>query len=708
LQVPLRSATRGLHLFALSSFAVAQPLLDLLSHNAGFLVAHGTTPGEIIAIVAVLFFGVPAAGWILEEILLRIDRRLGWALHLLLVAALTAGALLPPIARLPNASGIVSMGLAALGGALGVVAYARLRPARRFASVLALAPVVFAVAFASTSPIRALLSNRGVGAVGDIEIEREAPIVMVLFDELPLTSLLDERERIDPVRYPAFARFAEDATWYRRAMTVHAQTHLALPAMLTGRYSPPTFLPIASAHPRNLFTLLAGRYDMNVYEMETSLLPPDRNDREQIAMGAWARATSFFSDLWVLYLHVLLPEDLTTSLPRVTDVWRDFATGDIPAPPTIGNYKLRDVRFRKFIASITPRARPTLHFFHALIPHTPFNFLPSGRRYFPVNNYGQTRSEWSSEPWWAVQAYQRHLLQVEFVDRLLGELLHHLEREGLYDPALIVVSADHGGGFWPGEARRNPILSQHPEDVLRIPLLIKAPHQREGRISDRNVETIDLLPTIADHLGFDVPWEVQGCSAIDPACPERAGTTFVTAMGVRRHFDEETLLDRASLDRKLRIFGSGSRENGLYRIGRHRDLVGRRIDELGVGGAAAAEARLMPEPFELAARRPESFVLARITGLLQLAAPAAETPYVAIAVNGTIVAAPPALPHEGKGLLFSAMLPEEAAPTGAEDLEILLVAGPPGAPILHPVPTWVGKHPLRRWRASDRGIDPSR
>lgn len=705
MQVTERSPTRGLHLFALSSFAIAQPLLDLLSHNAGFLVAHRATPGEIVAIAAALLFSVPVAAWAVEEIFHRMDRRLGWALHLLLVAALTAGGLLPPLARLPATSGTVSAGLAALGGVLGAVGYAHLRPVRRFTSVLGLAPLVFAAAFASSTPISELLATQDVDAVGDIEIERDAPIVMVLFDELPLVSLLDEQERIDPVRYPAFARFAKDATWYRNAITVHAQTHLALPAMLTGRYTPPTFLPIASAHPRNLFTLLDGRYDMNVFEMETSLLPPERNDREQIAIGVWERAASFFSDLWVLYLHVLLPEEFTTSLPRVTEVWRNFANGDVPPPPTMGNYKLRDVRFREFVSSIAPRARPTLHFFHALIPHTPFNFLPSGRRYFPVDNYGQTKREWSSEPWWTVQAYQRHLLQVEFVDRLLGELLDHLETEGLYDPALIVVAADHGGSFWPGEARRNVVRSRHPEDVLRIPLLIKAPHQRQGRTSDRNFETIDLLPTLAHHLGCDVPWEVHGCSAIDPGCPQRAKMTYVTSIGTRKHFDPETLLDRSSLDRKLRIFGSGSRENGLYRIGRHRDLVGRRTDELGVGGAAAATARLMPKSFQLAAERPDTFVLARITGLLQPAAPLGEPPYVAIAVKGTIVAVPPALPHEGKGLLFSAMLPEENAPKSEEDLEILLVAGSPGSPMLRRVPTWIAKQPQRRRRASDGGID---
>ena len=50
---------------------------------------------------------------------------------------------------------------------------------------------------------------------------RPKTIVMVVFDELPLTSLMGPGERIDASRYPAFGRLARDATWYRRATAVH-------------------------------------------------------------------------------------------------------------------------------------------------------------------------------------------------------------------------------------------------------------------------------------------------------------------------------------------------------------------------------------------------------------------------------------------------------------------------------------------------------
>ena len=103
------------------------------------------------------------------------------------------------------------------------------------------------------------------------------PVVMVVFDELPLTSLLDGRGRIDPVRYPNFAALARDSTWYANATTVSDSTKLAIPSILDGRL-PTVGMPATHrGHPRNVFTLLHGRgYRLKVQEEATSLCPVPR------------------------------------------------------------------------------------------------------------------------------------------------------------------------------------------------------------------------------------------------------------------------------------------------------------------------------------------------------------------------------------------------------------------------------------------------
>jgi hypothetical protein len=45
------------------------------------------------------------------------------------------------------------------------------------------------------------------------------------------------------------------------------------------------------------------------------------------------------------------------------------------------------------------------------------------------------------------------------------------------------------------------------------PLIVKAPGQTEPRVDDANVESIDVLPTLAAAIGVDLPWPVDGADA---------------------------------------------------------------------------------------------------------------------------------------------------------------------------------------------------
>ena len=56
LRVP---ASRGAQLLAVSGFALAQPLFDLLGKNAEFFAVRGSTPGDIVLFALVVTF-VPA------------------------------------------------------------------------------------------------------------------------------------------------------------------------------------------------------------------------------------------------------------------------------------------------------------------------------------------------------------------------------------------------------------------------------------------------------------------------------------------------------------------------------------------------------------------------------------------------------------------------------------------------------------------------
>jgi hypothetical protein len=663
-----RPLVSGLHLFVLFGFTVAQPLFYLLTRQAAFFVAHQATPTEVVLIILTLVVLLPAGVWVFELVVFLVSYRLQKVLHLLVVGLLMAAFWLPGMKHIPKLPGVVIVLLSALLGGLVATAYSRYRAFRFFMTVVAFAPVVFAGIFAFSRPISKLLIREPEQEIELGKIDAEAPIVMVIFDDLSVIALLDEHRQIDPVRYPAFASLAKHSTWFRNATTVHNRTLWAVPAILTGRYTGDrSLLPIARDYPLNLFTLLRGSYKMNIHESATSFYQKTNRDKT-IETHLFVRMRAMYSDLSILYLHMILPEDLTAGIPSVEEKWKDLA-GTTVKKRGAGSHRGRREHFYDFLESIPRCKDPCFHFLHNLLPHPPWNYLPSGKVYYPEKTFGAESSRWGEEEWWIAQGYQRYLLQVAFVDKLLGELLSVLKATGMYDRSLIVVTSDHGRSFWPNARQRGVEGAEHPEEMLSVPLLIKTPHQRDGVVSDRNVETIDILPTIADLLGIQIPWSVDGCSAVDRNCPERNGKVFD-----RRPFVVD-LRPEDSLQRKLALFGSGTKRNGLFTIGPYARLVGRRVTDLGVRGAVEGNILLIPMPEWVKNADPEIFSPARITGFWHFSDKIKGTPYVAISVNGTIQAVAPVLPDDDGKSMFSAMVPEETVQGDRKDFQFFLVKG---------------------------------
>ena len=668
----------ALHLFALSGFALTQPLFRLLERYPAFLIAHHATAADLALLTFILLTAAALCLWFVEILAAVISPRLQARFHLLFVAFLVALIAMPALRRLPKVPGALLVLLGLTVGALLSWAYARWDRLRSFMTFLALAPVLFAVSFAFSPDIFKLWGAATEPKTLGGTKEASHPIVMVVFDDLAVISLMDERMRIDPIRYPSFAALAKDATWFRNATTVGERTRQAVPAILTGRY--PQRLsrqPTAVDYPRNLFTLLQSAYRMNIHEPVTALYP---GNRDSAADYSQERLENLYSDLSVLYLHLILPNDLRAGLPSLEEKWSHFT--DPGQAKKSGRSTDRRENFYAFLESITPCERGCFHFLHTLIPHPPWQYLPSGRKYEPDVVFGQNSSRWGGEEWWLAQAYQRHLLQVALADRLLGELIERLKSLGMYDRSLIVVTSDHGRNFWPHEKARD-FSARHAEGILGIPLLIKKPYQREAIVSDRNVETIDILPTIMELLGVGTAWPLDGCSAVSPACPERARK--IAVRGKKRiEFDADVVLRGESLKRKIALFGTGTKTGGLFAIGSYPQLLGRDPVAIGIGGVAESITLSLSTP--AVAARGDDYLPARVTAVLHSRDRVTETPQIAISVNGAIQAVAPALPADNSKLVVSAMIPEEAVSGSRRDFQFFIVKGTPAKPALFKVP----------------------
>lgn len=110
-------------------------------------------------------------------------------------------------------------------------------------------------------------------------------------------------------------------------------------------------------------------------------------------------------------------------------------------------------------------------------------------------------------------AYQGLIHQL---DDELGRLFDYMDRRRLFDETLVVFTSDHGdylGDHWLGEkelfhdtVQRVPFIVCDPADAARA---------RHGSVEQAFVEGVDVVPTILDSLGLEIPaHRIEGTSLL--------------------------------------------------------------------------------------------------------------------------------------------------------------------------------------------------
>ena len=673
------TAAGTLRIFAVAALAVAQPLFDLLAREPAFFVARNTTTGQLTTIVAGVSILLPLGLVGMEALVRRMHASAASVVHSLLLATLGALLLLPFLKRWEALGTGPLLGAALLLGGLVAVGAQRTRVVGSFLTALSPAAIVVPVVFLANPDVRnAVLRTEDAPVAAGVDYA--PPIVFVVFDELPTSSLLDRDRRIDRHRFPHLARLADGATWYRNASTVSSQTVWAVPALVTGRYPvQPNAVPTRRHYPDNLFTMLSESYRMTVFGRFLQLCPANvcAYDLDvEDSLGDLA------ADLGIAYLHIVAPPAVESRLPPIVGDWRDFAGArrfrSVGEGQRQRNERLSELD--RFLETITPDQSGRLYFLHTLMPHMPYQYVPSGRRYrapdYQRRREGGQALFRKSDPWLPVVLQQRHLLQVGVVDRFIGHLVESLQEQGIYDESLIIVTADHGVSFLHGSRRREISGDgDNAADVILVPLIVKLPHQVAGAISDRNVETVDVVPTIADVLSTSLPYAVDGRSLLDASEPERSRKTFVQrghrAIGVVEY---PPRLEDKGWEQKLRHF-----ESDLYGLGPHTFLVGRPLSTLDVRPGAGTAVRLVrPAEFrdvDVEADTLPLHVRGRLTGA------SADPVSLAVSLNDVIAATTMSYRENGEWV-FASMIPEDALIPGANEVEIFVVDGLADEPIL--------------------------
>ena len=330
------------------------------------------------------------------------------------------------------------------------------------------------------------------------------PVFLLVLDGLTQHALLDDLGQINADRFPNFEKLASESYWFRNTTANAVRTTKSIPIILTGNFA---FHgnPSYEAYPNNLLALLQPRYDIYAREISTHFCKPRLfhcPDAEVVSSH-----TELLRDIFYLYAARVLPKSVNLPLPNLTTTWGPFRW-------TADEVTAHIERFQVFVDSLSSiHSDNFFYFMHHMLPHEPYAVTAEGRVY-TARPISFTKNLAGNNPV-LEDLRDRYLMQIAYVDKELGNFVAKLRQLGLYDKSIIIITSDHGIS-WKPEAPGRVLSKKNAEMILSVPLFIKTPFQKQGLVSNRDVQHIDLLPTVADLLDLEISWEHIGTSVFKP------------------------------------------------------------------------------------------------------------------------------------------------------------------------------------------------
>jgi arylsulfatase A-like enzyme len=201
----------------------------------------------------------------------------------------------------------------------------------------------------------------------------------------------------------------------------------------------------------------------------------------------------------------------------------DFIVGKILF--TLGYYGDFDITpyhpqkvFNKFLEVLDNGIpKPYFAWLHLYPPHFPYLSPPPYMGMFePSDKYRTYKAQNEAKRSKASDASTilrgRYDELIRYGDRQLEEFIQELEARGELENTVIIVSSDHGESFERGKVITHGTSLY--EESTHIPLIIKEPGQKEGRVIRDRVSQVDISATILGLSHISLPDWMEGRSLL--------------------------------------------------------------------------------------------------------------------------------------------------------------------------------------------------
>lgn len=664
-----------LQIVAMAGLGIGQPLLQLIQDNPEFLVVHESGRWDVIILSLTLFLFLPFLLAIVSYLVSLVNSRIGLFLQTIILGGLFALILAPVIDKFSPSGGWANLILIGIGAGLLVFSFWRFNFLKHNLAYLAFAAPVFLVLFFGAGSIRRILlpEEQSFPAAGQAV---DIPVVMIVFDEFPLSSLLNQDFELDCQLYPNFCRLARQSTWYPNATTISGATLRSVPTIMSGKLPLWHETPTLADHPKNIFTLLGASHQVSSLETQTRLCP-DALKSEPVP-GLAQRLPLLFEDLGILYQHIVVPEQWAVNLVPVSNKWGEF---NEQGHQENGRQEkeTRIEEFDNFVESIKVGNKPNLVFAHILLPHNPYNFFPNGKVYnWPHKVPANPDGTWGDDKLLMAHSYRRHLLQVVATDKLLGNLLDRLEELGIYEDCALIITADHGTSFRTGLDRRRFNVGNEA-DIMCVPLFIKYPGQMAGKIDNRMAQTVDIMPTLVSALANQPGWDFDGANLLAESFPERKKLDFIDPDTREERKVSSKIIDDqlVVIQWKNELFGEDGGYERLFGMGDVGGLVGKDISALDSANHNLFRGRILDAQQLENVDLNSNFIPAEFNGTLD-GHKGSQPLTLALAVNGEIAGVSETYPFDPleNALNWQITTSMDVFREGANKTELFLVQNP--------------------------------
>ncbi len=161
-----------------------------------------------------------------------------------------------------------------------------------------------------------------------------------------------------------------------------------------------------------------------------------------------------------------------------------------------------------FPAPLNPASMPPLPENFRVSPVEP-EFVKDCRERTYYGNEVNLAEDFSPEMW-RNYLYQYYRM-TERVDREIGKIIMALEAKGLDQNTLIIFTSDHGDG---GAAHHWAAKLSFYEESVNVPFIVTWFGKTPANVTDNEhlVSGLDVLPTMLDYAGVDIPEKLEGRS----------------------------------------------------------------------------------------------------------------------------------------------------------------------------------------------------